>query len=100
VFPADVNLTLTLKPSYTSTITPASFVATASADPQSIAGTSIYGGTTTSSTSVSTTSTPPSSTTSSASAAATTTKKGAGMKVEGNVVLVSVVAILAVVRML
>jgi hypothetical protein len=75
-------------------------VATASADPQSIAGTSIYGGTTTSSTSVSTTSVAPTSTTSSASAAATTTKKSAGMRMEGNVGLGSLALGLAVVNLL
>jgi len=99
-FPSDVNLTLTLKPSYTSTITPASFnTASASANPQSIAGTSIYGGTTTSSTSVLTTSTSaPVST--SASAAATTSKKSDGFRVEGNAVLVSFAVVLTVVRIL
>lgn len=85
-------MTLTLRPSYTSTITPASFIATASANPQSIAGTSIYGGTTTSSSSVASTTSSVPSQTSSAAPAATTTKKSSGNRMEGGDMMLGLAA--------
>jgi len=82
VFPSPV-LTLSLLPAltYTSVITPAAFAASASANPQSILGTSILGVPSTSSTSVSTTS----KATGTGSAATTSaTKASSGMKMERN----------------
>jgi hypothetical protein len=82
VFPSPA-LTLSLLPAltYTSVITPAAFAASASANPQSILGTSILGIPGTSSTSVSTTS----KATGTGSAANTSaTKASSGMKMERN----------------
>ena len=94
VYPSAGVVTLTLKPSYTSTITPASFIPTASADPQSISGTAILGGTTTASskTGASTSVTSPATT-------STSTKKSSGVKIEGSAVGVLLAVMLAVVGM-
>jgi len=91
VFPSPV-FTLSLLPSYTSTITPASFVATAAADTRSISGTSILGYPPTSTRSVvSTTSTTPSP---------TPTKSGPGLRVEGNPAVLALAVVLVVIRVL
>jgi hypothetical protein len=84
VFPSPV-LTLSLLPAltYTSVITPAAFAASASANPQSILGTSILGIPTTTSASVSTTSKAESTGTGSA-ATTSATKTSSGMKIERN----------------
>ncbi|KAE9375265.1 hypothetical protein N431DRAFT_369506 [Stipitochalara longipes BDJ] len=92
-YPTAGLVTLSLAPSYISTITPASFIPTASANPQSISGTAILGGpSTTSSKTVASTSsaTNPANTTSS-------TKKNSGIKMEGSPVFLLLVAIVAVV---
>jgi len=93
VFPATVNTTLSLLPSHTTTVTPASFVVTAVADPQSISGTSIIGYPSTSKSTTSTTSTV-------TSASASATKTSSGMKMEGNSVLLPLAVVVVIIRIL
>ncbi|PMD44879.1 hypothetical protein L207DRAFT_629426 [Hyaloscypha variabilis F] len=95
VFPSAATLTLSLAPSYTSVITPASFLPTASADPQSISGTAILGGTTTASSKT------VGSATGSSTGPATTssTKANSGFRMEGNSVVLLLAAVVAVLGM-
>ncbi|KAH8748570.1 hypothetical protein F5882DRAFT_470916 [Hyaloscypha sp. PMI_1271] len=93
VFPSTAVVTLTLLSSYTSTITPASFVATAAANKLSISGTSLLGlPTSTRSTSVATTST--------AAAFTTTTKASSGAKTKGDRLLLLLAVVLVIIGVL
>jgi hypothetical protein len=93
-FPSAAVVTLSLAPSYTSTITPASFMVTASADPQSISGTAILGGPTIPSSSKTIVLTGTAS-----AATASATKASSGMKMEGNSVFLLLAAIVAIMGM-
>lgn len=94
VFPSTAVVTLTLLSSYTSTITPASFVATAAANKLSISGTSLLGlPTSTRSISIATTSTAAAFTT-------TTTKASSGTKTKGNRLLLLLAVVLVIIGVL
>jgi hypothetical protein len=102
VFPSPVT-TLSLLPAYnayTSVITPAAFAATASANPQSISGTSILGIPTTTSRGGGVATTNGQSTGTGTAASTTATKASSGMKIEGNPLFLLSTVVLVVIRIL